>query len=140
MTLLRPRTTGRPRAISSRFGTEFGAVLQPMVETTPGAIAAVLCDEQGDAIDFVHDPTEIEDVDVQLLGAQIGQTVLALERIYRRHQLDRPSLLVESAQHGLLACSLRDHYILALLLESRSNVGAAFAAFGRARIVLDELL
>ena len=138
--LLRTLTTGRPRAVQARFGTEFGAVLEPMVETTPGAIAAVLSDEQGDAIDFAHDPAEIEDVDVQLLGAQIGQTVLALEKIYRRHQLDRPALLVESDQHGLLACSLRDHYILALLLERKSNVGAAFAAFGKARARLDALL
>lgn len=128
------------RAIKSRFGTEFGAVLEPMVETTPGAVAAVLSDEQGDAIDFAHDPNEISDLDVQLLGAQIGQTVLALEKVYRRHRLDEPALLVESAHHGLLACSLRGHYILAMLLDRRSNVAAAFTAFARATKSLDALL
>jgi hypothetical protein len=134
----RPPT--RPRAVACRFGTEFGAVLEPMVDMTPGAVAAVLSDDQGDAIDFAHDPAEISEIDVQLLGAQIGQTVLAMEPIYRRHQLVGPSMLVESAQHGLLACSLRGHYILALLLERKSNVGAAFAAFDHARRRLDALL
>jgi predicted regulator of Ras-like GTPase activity (Roadblock/LC7/MglB family) len=126
--------------VACRFGTEFGAVLEPMVEMTPGAVAAVLSDDQGDAIDFAHDPAEISEIDVQLLGAQIGQTVFAMEKIYRRHQLVEPSMLVESAQHGLLACSLREQYILALLLERQSNVGAAFAAFDHARRRLGEML
>jgi hypothetical protein len=134
------RDLTRPRAVASRFRTEFGAVLEPMVETTPGAIAAVLSDDQGNAIDFAHDPAEISDIDVQLLGAQIGQTILALETIYRRHHLHRPALLVESAQHGLLTASLREHYILVLLLDHRSNVAAAFTAFAHARDHLTALL
>jgi hypothetical protein len=134
------RDLARPRAVASRLGTEFGAVLSPMVETTPGAIAAVLSDDQGDAIDFAHDPAEISDVDVQLLGAQIGQTVLALERTYLRHRLGRSALLLESDQHGLLTCALHEHYVLALLLERRSNVAAAFTAFEMARHRLAGLL
>jgi hypothetical protein len=122
--------------VKCRFGTEFGAVLEPMVESTPGAVAAVLSDDQGDAIDFAHDEAEISELDVQLLGAQIGQTILAMERIYRRHHL----VELESAQHGLLACSLRGHFVLALLLERRSNVAAAFAAFDAARGKLEGLL
>jgi hypothetical protein len=140
VTALHTNHPTRPRAVASRFGTEFGAVLEPMVEMTPGAVAAVLSDDQGDAIDFAHDPAEISEIDVQLLGAQIGQTVFAMEKIYRRHQLVEPSMLVESAQHGLLTCSLRGQYILALLLERQSNVGAAFAAFDHARKRLGEML
>lgn len=134
-----PTRPPRAREIGS-LGTEFGLVLEAMVETTPGAVGAVLCDDQGDAIDFARDATQIGEIDVQLLGAQIGQTVLELESVYRRHRLDEPCLVMESGGQGLVASAVEHHYVLAMLLDHRSNVAAGLTAFARARVALAQLL
>lgn len=128
------------RPIHSRLGTEFGRVLAPLVEHTPGAVAAVLSDEQGDAIDFAHDPEEISDLDVQLLGAQIGQSVLRLHLSARRHRLQAPCLLVEARTSRFVAGAVADDYILALLLDRGANVARALEAFDRVRVRLAMLL
>jgi hypothetical protein len=120
--------------------TEFGAVLQAMVTTTPGALGAVLSDDHGDAIDFAYDRTRLTAVDVQLLGAQLGQTLFKLEPTYARHALPGAAVLVESEAHSLLASALAGQYVMAMLLEHRSNVAAAFAAFATARDELTALL
>lgn len=125
--------------IRCRLGTEFGRALAPLVASTPGARAAVLTDAQGDAIDFAHDPA-VEEIDVQLLGAQIGQTVLKLQESARRHLADHPAVLVEAVHGKFMAGAVAELYIVALLLDPRSNVGAAWPAFEQTRAELDQLL
>ena len=123
-----------------RIGTEFGQALQTMVRGTPGAMAAVLSDNVGDAIDFVHDAEELSELDVQLLAAQVGQQLIKLEATYRRHRLRSASLLLESSACGLMAGVVGDEYVLAMLLERRANVARAFSTFEQGRTALRELL
>lgn len=126
--------------VRSRLGTEFGRVLGPLVDQTPGAVAAVLSDEEGDAIDFAHQPGEIDEIDVQLLGAQIGHAVLNMQTTARRHRLGSPSILVDARGGRFVAAAVADTYILALLLSRRANVGRALESFERVRRVIGDLL
>ena len=125
--------------VRCRLGTEFGRALAPLVASTPGARAAVLTDAQGDAIDFAHDPA-VEEIDVQLLGAQIGLTVLRLQASARKHLADHPAVLVEAGGGSFMAGPVAELYIIALMLAPRSNVGAAWPAFQQVRAELDQLL
>lgn len=128
------------RRVRSRLGTEFGRLLEPLVMVVPGGIAAVLSDDAGEALDFAHDPEEISALDVQLLGAQIGQSLHLLDAAARRHRLKEPSLLLETPTQKLLAASLDGAFTLALLLDGRANLSKAFTGFAQIRIRLEQLL
>ncbi len=125
----------RPHLVS-HLRTEFGEVLSSMVRSTPGSVAAVFSDETGYAIDFVHDPKQIDEVDVQLLAAQIGQSVLKLEQSVRTRYGEASSVLLETRSQSLIGAAVSQGYIVALLLGKRANVGQALKAFGEARDAL----
>lgn len=134
-------TPARPgRVVVSRLRTEFGRVLATLVNETPGAVAAVLTDEEGDAIDYAHDRTELSELDVQLLGAQVQQAVLALDRSAKRHRLREPMCLLETEAQKLVAGAVGEQYVMALLLEERANVARGLSAFRRARRLLTRML
>jgi len=128
------------RDVTSRLGTEFGLVLAPLVVRTPGAIASILSDDVGDAIDFAHDPAELPALDVQLVGAQIGQSLLRLHRAARRHRLTDPLVLLETRGQGLVASGVAETYVLALLLGPRANLARAMITFSIARRRIHDLL
>jgi predicted regulator of Ras-like GTPase activity (Roadblock/LC7/MglB family) len=129
-----------PRLILCRLDTEFGRELAPLVATIPGARGAVLSDSQGDAIDFAHHPADISELDVQLLGAQIGQAMLRLSGGSARHHLHDPAVLVEGTEANLVASAIAGTYILALLLDRRANLAVALSAFVRTRARIARLL
>lgn len=107
---------------------------------TPGAIAGVLSDEDGDAIDYVHDPAEIDDLDVQLLAAQVGQSLFRLEHTAQGFGLDNPLVVLETPKRGLVACSIGHAFVAAMLMDGHANVGRAIGAFTQGRIALAALL
>lgn len=126
--------------VRSRLGTEFGRLLERLVVQTPGGVAAVLSDDVGEALDFAHDPAEISALDVQLLGAQIGQSLHLLDVSARRHRLRQPSLLLETPSQKLLAATLCGAFTLALLLDRRANIAKAFTTFETIRLGLERIL
>ena len=129
-----------PDGLRSRLGTEFGDVLEAMVRATPGAVAAVLSDEDGDAIDFVHDPGQIDELDVQLFAAQTGLSVLQLEATYARHKIPNAALLVETQLRCLITSVVATSYVLAMLTERRANIGRALQRFEAGRAALANML
>lgn len=136
-----PPTPGRRvRTIRTRLGTDFGRVLERMTRSTEGAIAAVLSDEEGDAIDYAHDPQEVDELDVQLLAAQTGQSVLQLEVLYRARKFAGGSMLLETERQCLVTSAVADHYVLALLLERQANVARALSVFEDGRTQIARLL
>ncbi len=128
------------RAVQSCLGTEFGLALQTMVVGTPGAVAAVVSDDEGDAIDYAHDPEEMDALDVQLLAAQISQSLFRVDGTASNFGLDAPVLLLETSRYGLVASPVADDYVVAMLMERRANMGRAFDCFRQGRHTLHGLL
>ncbi|MEM6290891.1 MAG: hypothetical protein AAGA54_06480 [Myxococcota bacterium] len=114
--------------------------LQTMVVGTPGAVAGVVSDDDGDAIDYAHDPEEIDALDVQLLAAQISQSLFRVDRTATWFGLDAPVLLLETSRYGLVASPVAEAYVVAMLMERRANMGRAFDCFRRGRHTLHALL
>ena len=129
----------RGRLVHSPLSTEFGRVLASLVLAAPGAVAAVLSDEEGDAIDFVHDPRVISELDVQLVGAQIGQAIIRRDESARRH-VGGGALLVEAEHQAFAACAVAERYVLALVLERHANFARALDLLVEGGVVLVPLL
>ncbi len=128
------------RVVHSRLGTEFGEALRTMVEHTPGAVAGVVSDDEGDAIDFAHDPGRIEALDVELLGAQLGLPLQRLQASASARGMAEPLLLVETVSHNLVAGPVGGGFVVALLLDRQANLGRALGTFTRGRATLSALL
>jgi hypothetical protein len=128
------------RLVLPGFATDFGNALADLVISVPGAIAAVLCDQTGESIDFAHDPRAIAELDVQIAGAQVIQTVMRVDQGARRLGLGDVDVLVEAPHGALLAMPLQRDYALVLLLEPHANVARALAAFPAARERITALL
>lgn len=139
----RPSSPRRPlprTEIRSRLGTEFGRLLSPLVRITPGGIAAVLSDDEDEAVDFAHDPAEISALDVQLLAAQVGQSVRRLTGAATRHRLERPLVLLETSVQKLIASTIGGSFTLALLLHHRANIAIGLRAFDETHRRIEALL
>lgn len=111
-----------------------------MTQSTEGALAAVLSDEEGDAIDFAHDASAVDELDVQLLAAQTGQSILRLEAFYQAQRLDGGALLLETQNQCLVASAVAHSYVLALLLARQANVARALSMFEHGRVAIARLL
>jgi hypothetical protein len=129
----------RGRLVHSPLATEFGRVLASMVLAAPGAVAAVLSDDDGDAIDFVHDPRVISELDIQLVGAQIGQSILRMDAAARRH-VRGPAILIEAEQQAFAASAVAERYVLAMVLERHANFARALDVMLDGRLLLVPLL
>lgn len=122
-------------AIESRLGTEFGTVLAQLVGAVPGAYAAVMSDREGYAIDFAHDASAVEELEVQLAGAQCGLVLLATAATATRRRLGRCDVMLESSIGSVLGTVVdeRDGLVLVLMLRARGHLGLALRGLQDAR-------
>lgn len=128
------------REVRSRLDTEFGSTLRTMVLRTPGAFAGVVSDEEGDAIDYAHDPDRIDGLEVQLLGAQLGLPLFRLQDTATARGIEDPLLMIETDRHSLVASAVNASFVVVMLLERHANLGLALSAFSRGRDTLRDLL
>jgi predicted regulator of Ras-like GTPase activity (Roadblock/LC7/MglB family) len=128
--------------IVSRFGTEFGAVMEELLQRVPGAYGAVFSDRDGYAIDFAHDPNAIEEIDMQLTGAQCGLALLATAASAKKRRLGRCDIMFESTGGSVLGTVVDDvdGLVLVMLLRARAHLGLALRNFEAARDQLAALL
>ena len=124
---------------ASRMGTEFGRVLE-LIAQVPGAAGAVLSDDRGYAIDYVRPSPELTDLDVQLLGAQIGQALGRLEDGLLPRGFRSAVVVLESPDRALLVTSLQGTYAMALLLFHPANFALAIQRFEDGRRDMARLL
>ena len=122
-----------------KLGTEFGAVLEELM-LVPGAMGAVLTDDRGYAIDYVRRSGKVSDVDVQLLGAQVGQALEKLDEVLRRRGLLAPVVVLEGDRGALVVAPIDGTYAMALLLMRPANVALALRHFDIGRDRLARLL
>ncbi len=115
---------GRFRGVS-----EFGAVMASFLDVTPGAIACVLSDEEGDSIDFCHDVQEISALDTQIAGAQLGRFAGGLDQMQIAKRCGNPSVLLQCERSNLLLRSMPGSLVLVALLRREANLGRALVHF-----------
>jgi hypothetical protein len=124
---------------TSALDTEFGRALVPMMEV-PGALGAILSDDRGYPVDYVRDPEQLSELDVQILGAQLGQALAQLSATTKHRGLREPIVLLEADERAVVAGLVWEGYALALLLRHPANVALALQCFGEGRARLDALL
>lgn len=123
----------------SAMRTEFGRVLENLMDV-PGSMGAVLVDEDGFAIDYVYDPEALQDLDVQLMGAQLGQMVARTQRSAAKHDLGTPVVLLEGERANLIAGPVGEIYVLTFMLRHHANVAQGLHHFEAVRSTVEHLL
>lgn len=125
----------------ARGRSEFGDELAELVLAVPGALGAVIVDGRGFSVDFAHVPASVDEIDVQLSGAQFGQAIGRIAWYTRRHRLGEPeAMLLECRRGNLLVAPITGEYVLALRLRKMMNVARALREFAAARRRLASLL
>lgn len=134
-----PRAHG---SVTPHLATEFGEVMAQVVGRVAGACGAVLTDRDGHAIDYAHDATAIDELDLQIVGAQCSRALLAIEAVARRRGFDRNAVLLEASRGCLLGATLprTDDLTLVLVLRARAHLGLALREFERACDELERML
>lgn len=120
--------------------SELGQELAQLVADTPGAIGAVLTDEEDDPIDMAHIPEQVTELEIQLAGAQIGQTIVRLDAQTRAAGLGAATVLVECSRGALCTTRLNADVILTMQLQPGSGFGRAFREFDDAADRLKTML
>lgn len=128
--------------ITSRFGTEFGTVMAELIMRVPGAYGVVLSDRDGYAIDFAHDPDAIEELEMQIAGAQCGLALLATAASAKHRRLGRCEVMLETTGGSVLGTIVDegDGLVLVMLLRARAHLGLALRSVEAARVELAALL
>jgi predicted regulator of Ras-like GTPase activity (Roadblock/LC7/MglB family) len=125
--------------IPSAMRSDFGRVLENLMDV-PGSMGAVLVDDDGYAIDYVHDPGRLAEIDVQLLGAQVGQVVARLQRSASKHDLGTAAVVLEGTRANLIAGAVGVDYVLAFLMTRSASVPQGLHHFEAVRSTIEHLL
>jgi hypothetical protein len=138
-----PRQTGsdreHSRRIPSAMRSDFGRIIENLMDV-PGSMGAVLVDDDGYAIDYVHDPGQLAELDVQLLGAQIGQIVLRTQHSAEKHDLGTAAVVLEGERASLIAAPVGIVYVLAFMLRREASVAQGLHHFEAVRSTVEHLL
>ncbi|MBL4684165.1 MAG: hypothetical protein JKY37_06225 [Nannocystaceae bacterium] len=124
---------------TSALRTEFGRLLETIM-TVPGVLGVVLADDAGYAIDYVTHDRRLSTIDVQLVGAQLGQPLKLLADSADRHGLHAPIVVLEGEAHRLMATTVADEYIMAAMMAGEVNLALAMRRFDAARTRLRTML
>ncbi len=127
------------RRIPSAMRSDFGRIIENLMDV-PGSMGAVLVDDDGYAIDYVHDPDQLAELDVQLLGAQIGQIVARTQQSAEKLDLGTAVVIVEGERASLIAGAVGIVYVLAFLLERDANLDQGLHHFAAVRSTVEHLL
>jgi hypothetical protein len=112
--------------------SELGAVLAQLVASTPGAAGAVLTDDRDEPIDMARRPRAIDELGIQLAGAQVGRAISRLDAVARAFGLGACTVLVECSRGSLCSTRLSTHVLLTLQLRPDAALGPALRGFAAA--------
>jgi predicted regulator of Ras-like GTPase activity (Roadblock/LC7/MglB family) len=121
------------------MGSEFGRAIEDLMDV-PGSMGAVLVDDDGYAIDYVHDPMMLEELDVQLLGAQLGQIVARTQTTAAKLDLGTMVLVVEGTRGSLIVAPVGIVYVLAFMLRGQASMDDGLRGFEAVRSTVEQLL
>lgn len=127
------------RRIPSAMRSDFGRVIENLMDL-PGAWGAVLVDDDGYAIDYVYDPRRLTELDIQLIGAQVGHAAIQLQASAQKLDLGTPAAIVEGKQGALIIGPVGLHYVLTFVLRPDADPIAALALYEAVRSTVEHLL
>lgn len=126
------------RRVQSAVRSEFGRIIENLM-LVPGSMGAVLVDDDGYPIDYVFDDEVVDELDVQLMGAQLGQIVALTQRSAAKHDLGTPVVLLEG-RTNLIAGPVGLDYVLAFMMQHEANVAQGLHHFEAVRSTVEHLL
>lgn len=139
----RPREVGSfhdlSRRIPSAMRSDFGRVIENLMDIR-GARGAVLVDDDGYAIDYVYDPERMTELDIQLIGAQVGQSVGRMQGSAAKLDLGTPLALLESPRGTLVLGPASVYYVLCFVLDPGADPPRLLDHFEAVRSTIEHLL
>lgn len=118
----------------------FRLILNELLATTPGALAAIFLDYDGETVDLVCD-RDISDHELRIIGAYQGIFLMRLREICTSTQagaLRRMKLAFTDVT--ILSAELKDGYYFVLLVQPEASEALAWRGVERCRQqLLDEM-
>jgi len=116
----RPHTSERGETVLFA-ASEFGLALAELLQRNPDYLGAVLCDIEGDPIDFARRPSRISSLDIQIVGAQLQLALISLDTVATRHKLEDWIVLVEASHGTLVGQLICGDFVFALLCAATED-------------------
>lgn len=111
----------------------FRLILDELLATTGGAMAAIFVDWEGETVELVCD-RDLNDHDLRIVGAYQSIYLTRLRELCERIGAGEPlRFKIEFAEAKLLSYDLKDGYFAVLLLEASANEGLAWRRLARCR-------
>jgi predicted regulator of Ras-like GTPase activity (Roadblock/LC7/MglB family) len=103
-------------------------ILRDVVASTPGAIGAIMVDQEGESVQFWAERVfEIGADGIRAIGAYQGIHLSDLKRACSRAEAGRPERFVtEFANARILTYDLKDGYFVVLITDRSANEGVAW--------------
>ena len=101
-------------------------ILDELLATTGGAMAAIFLDWEGETVELVCD-RDLNDHDLRIIGAYQGIYLTRLRELCDRIGAGEPlRFKIEFEGTKLLSFDIKDGYYAVLVLEGRANEGLAW--------------
>lgn len=111
----------------------FQLILNELVATTSGALAAIFLDYDGETVNLACD-RDLSDHDLRIIGAYQGIFLTRLRALCAETSMGEPRRIkFDYEQHAVLSYDLRDGYYVVLLVDHTANEGLAWRRLERAR-------
>lgn len=106
----------------------FEQILRESIATTPGAIGAIVLDQEGESIEFWAERVfDIGAEGLRAIGAYQGIYLADLKRICERAGAGRPiRFTTEFSNAKVLTWDLKEGYYLVLIVDPSANEGIAW--------------
>jgi predicted regulator of Ras-like GTPase activity (Roadblock/LC7/MglB family) len=111
----------------------FRLILNEMLVTTGGALAALFLDWEGETVELVCD-RDLDDHSLRILGAYQGIFLGQLRSLCDNAGFGEPHRFkIEFAETSILSADVKDGYYLVLLVDRSANEGVAWRKLERCR-------
>ena len=111
----------------------FRLILNEMLATTSGALAALFLDWEGETVELVCD-RDLNDHDLRILGAYQGIFLTRLRTMCSQADAGQPlRFKIEFAENSVLSFDVKDGYYVVLLVDASANEGMAWRKLERCR-------
>jgi predicted regulator of Ras-like GTPase activity (Roadblock/LC7/MglB family) len=104
----------------------FRLILNELIVTTHGALAALFLDFEGETVELVCD-RDLSDHDLRIIGAYQGIFLSRLRTLCAQVSAGAPERFkVEFENVRVLSCDVKDGYYVVLLADKTANEGVAW--------------
>lgn len=111
----------------------FRLILDELLVTTHGAMAALFLDFEGETVELVCD-RDLSDHNLRILGAYQGIFLMQLRTLCANADAGEPRRFkIQFAEMAVLSYDVKDGYYVVLLVDSSFNEGMAWRRLERCR-------